>query len=85
MKLIHVFGDDDYAAEGYLMLNITDEEAYNRAKQCEDDTWEFQQGRYIRAIDFAYDHITDEFVEFAKEVLGDKDLMLSEDFFIVEN
>ena len=86
MKLIHVYGNtDDYAAEDFTMMNITYEAAYNKAKKCEDDTWEFRKDAFVKAMDFAYVHTTNDFIEFIHEVLGDTDMLNAEDFFIVEN
>lgn len=85
MKLIHVYGDDEYSTLDFDRLNISYEKAYQKAKQCEDDIWEFQMGCFVHALDFAYDHVTDEFISFVKETIGDYDMLKHEDFYIVEN
>ena len=42
-------------------------------------------GCFVHAVDFAYDHVTDEFIDFVKSTIGDYDMMKHEDFYIVEN
>lgn len=85
MRLVHVYGDDEYSTLDFEKMNISYEKAYLKAKECEDDIWEFQPGCFVQAIDFAYDHVTDEFIDFVKETIGDYDMLKHEDFFIVEN
>jgi len=86
MKLIHVYGtEDDYAADDFNLMSISYEKAYKLALEKEDGIWEFRKGAFVKAMDFAYVHTTDDFIDFIKEVLGDKDLMKSEDFFVVED
>lgn len=86
MKVVHIYGDDGYgySAQDFNMLGISYEKAYAKAKACDDNVWEFQPGSFVKAIDFAYDHTTPEFIDFVKETIGDSDLLRDEDFFIVD-
>lgn len=85
MKLIHVYSDDnEYASEDFENLKVSAKKAYEKAKKNKDDVWEFIKGSYCKAIDFAYVHVTEDFIDFVKTTIGDKDMMRHENFFVVE-
>lgn len=85
MKLIHVYSDDnEYASEDFENLKVSAQKAYEKAKKNKDDVWEFIKGSYCKAIDFAYVHVTEDFIDFVKTTIGDKDMMRHENFFVVE-
>lgn len=84
MKLIHVYSDDnEYASEDFENLKVSVKKAYENAKK-NNDIWEYMKGSYCKAIDFAYVHVTEDFIDFVKTTIGDKDMMRHENFFVVE-
>ena len=89
MKLLHVYGDDDYPVltlqdSEYHKLSYL--ELYNLA--IEKDTegfgvFEFEEGYYIEAYEFEGVTLTDEFINFLNNK-KDYDSTKHNDWFIVE-
>lgn len=85
LKLIHIYSNEnEYAIEDFNSKNISIKEAYKKAENSPDNTWEFVIGSYCKAVSFAYVHVTPDFIDFVKSVIGDKDMMKHEDFYVVE-
>ncbi len=84
MKLIHVYSDEgEYSASDFIeKYNV--KEAYKKAKKSKDDVWEFSKGAFCKALDFAYVHVTEDFIDFVKSTIGDHEMMKHENFFVVE-
>lgn len=83
MKVLHVYGDFDYAV---LTLQgdvkVSNEEAYAKAEAEEDGVWEFAEGYYAEAFEFP-GTVSKEFIEFINAE-KDYDSTKHSDWFVIE-
>lgn len=84
MKILHVAGEDDYSVVDFNKLGISIKDAWDKAFHSEDGSWHFKQDGWASALTFTGVTITQEFLDFVKTSLGDKEMLKAEDFFIVE-
>lgn len=84
MKLIHVCGEDDYSVLDFENLKISINDAYDKAFHTDDGVWEFKPNGWVTARNFPNVKVTDDFMSFVRDCLGDEDRMKAENFFIIE-
>jgi hypothetical protein len=89
MKLLHVYGDDDYAVltlqQSDIYQAIWGHGLFNHAMEHgdKDGKLEFDTGCFIQAIEFPGVVLTDEFIEFLNDK-KDYDSTKHSDWFIIE-
>lgn len=75
--------EGEYSAEDFIEKYDVSK-AYEKAKKCPNEIWEFSKGAFCKAIDFAYVHVTTDFIDFVKSTIGDHEMMKHENFFVVD-
>lgn len=83
MKVLHVYGDDDYAVLTLQCdVKVSEEEAYQKAEESDDGVWEFADGCYAEAFEFP-GTVSKEFIDFLNDK-KDYDSTKHEDWFVIE-
>ena len=86
MKLIHVYGDDDYAVLTLQQDTPYRDWSYKRLHEeamNNHGSWEFADGCYIDSYEFENVVVTDGFIEFLNSI-KDHDSIKHSDWFIVK-
>lgn len=77
IRLLKIYGDDDYGALTWENLNISPEDTVKKIEESGTNTWEFEEGCYAELYEFdigsVYTEEVEELVDFIKNEICDYD------------
>lgn len=84
MKILHIFGDDDYAVLDWENHSLEFREECLSKLEKHEDMYNFNENNYIQLLDFPNTTICKDFLYFLKNTIMDYDDMKHRDFIILD-